>query len=132
MENLFGRQLLNEVDGGQASKLKIHVALLQDDEPLVHLVEQVDILDDQIRHLAADAHDVGDEEADDGDEEEAAHHYLHDGEHAADRPHAAIEVVDEWEDDKLAKSDADSACDHALSCLANAEDVYDDVLLQVN
>ena len=130
LEYLFSRQLLNQVDGRRASKLKIHVTLLQNDQPLVHLVQQVDILDDQIRHLAAYSHDVGDKKAQSCDEDEAARHYLKDGEQTRDRPRATLKAVYEWKDNKLVYRDCNSARDGTLSCFADAEEVEEYVLLK--
>ena len=61
----------------------------------MHLIQQVNILDDQIRHLAADSHDVRDEQAQSCREDEAERHYLQDGEQTSDRPRAFLKVIDE-------------------------------------
>ena len=87
----------------------------------MHPIQQVDILDDQIRHLAADSHDVGDEQAQSRHKDEAERHYLQDSEQTSDRPRASLIVVDELEDDKLVDREPDSACDRTLSCFANTE-----------
>ena len=96
----------------------------------MHLVQQVDILDDQIRHLAADSHDVGDKKTQCCDEDETARHYLKDGEQTSDRPRATLKAVDEWKDDKLVYRDCNSARDRILSCFADAKEIKENVLLK--
>ena len=53
-------QLLEKFISRQAWDLKGHVTVVDHDETFVHFVEQVQVFEDQVAHLAANADDVDD------------------------------------------------------------------------
>jgi len=62
--------LQEEVDGGPACKLQTEVVLRDNDDALVHFVEQADVLKNNFRQFAFELHNVGHHHAEHGDDAE--------------------------------------------------------------